>query len=67
MKDFKQASSLIQAADRDASALRGMEDSDIFADEIFGFHVQQAVEKLQLTEMQPFNMWRHYLKPSDES
>lgn len=28
------------------SALKGMGDSTVFADEIFGFHVQQAVEKL---------------------
>ena len=28
------------------SAVKGMGDATIFADEIFGFHIQQAVEKL---------------------
>lgn len=32
-------------AERDYLALRGMEDPDVFSAEIFGFHVQQAVEK----------------------
>ena len=32
-------------AERDYRALRGMEDPAVFSDEIFGFHVQQAVEK----------------------
>ena len=45
MSDRKQARELIEAAERDLSALRGMEDAGVFADEIFGFHVQQAVEK----------------------
>ena len=44
MSDHKQARELLEA--RDLSALRGMGDADIFADEIFGFHAQQAVEKL---------------------
>ena len=39
------ARELLDAAERCVSALRGMEDADVFADEIFGFHVQQAVEK----------------------
>ena len=46
MSDPKQARVLLEAAERDASALRGMGDSAVFADEIFGFHVQQAAEKL---------------------
>ena len=37
---------LADAAERDISALRGMGDAAVFADEIFGFHVQQAAEKL---------------------
>ena len=45
MSDLEQARELIEAAERDLSALRGMGDADVFADEIFGFHVQQAVEK----------------------
>ena len=32
-------------AERDYRALRGMEDPAVFSEEIFGFHVQQAVEK----------------------
>ena len=46
MSDLKEARTLIGAAERDISALRGMHDADVFADEIFGFHVQQAGEKL---------------------
>ena len=46
MSDLKQARVLLEAAERDASALRGMGDAAIFADEIFGSHVQQAAEKL---------------------
>ena len=45
MSDIKQARVLLQAAERDFSAIRGMGDVSIFADEIFGFHVQQALEK----------------------
>lgn len=37
---------LMQAmAAKDLNALRGMADTSLFADEIFGFHAQQAVEK----------------------
>lgn len=32
-------------AQRDYRALCGMEDPAVFSDEIFGFHIQQAVEK----------------------
>ena len=32
-------------AERDYRALRGMGDPVVFSEEIFGFHVQQAVEK----------------------
>ena len=46
MSDVKQASALVEAARRDFSALSGMDDTEVFADEIFGFHVQQAAEKL---------------------
>jgi HEPN domain-containing protein len=45
MKDPEQARSLLSAAERDCRALRGMEDPAVFSSEIFGFHVQQAVEK----------------------
>ncbi len=46
MKDLEQARELTDAAERDLSALHGMGDANVFADEIFGFHVQQAAEKL---------------------
>ena len=46
MSDLEQARVLLAAAGRDLAALRGMRDATVFADEIFGFHVQQAVEKL---------------------
>lgn len=46
MSDLEQARELASAAERDISALRGMSDATVFADEIFGFHVQQAAEKL---------------------
>ena len=45
MSDLEQARELMAAAERVLSALRGMGDTGIFADEIFGFHAQQAVEK----------------------
>ena len=37
---------LVRAAERDISALRFMGDSDEIPDEVFGFHVQQATEKM---------------------
>ena len=46
MSDTKQAVILIEAAEKDISALGGMFDESIFANEIFGFHAQQAAEKL---------------------
>ena len=46
MSDVKQARELVRAALRDISALRGMSDPNVFADEIFGLHTQQAAEKL---------------------
>ena len=45
MSDRKQARVLIEAATFDVSAARGMGDAAVFADAVFGFHVQQAVEK----------------------
>ena len=46
MSDVKCARVLMEAANRDIEALRGMADASVFADEIFGFHVQQGTEKL---------------------
>lgn len=45
MIDLEEARMLLAAADRDLSALRGMTDPLVFADEIAGFHAQQASEK----------------------
>ena len=46
MSDVKCARILIEAAGRTLSALRGMTDESVFAHEVFGFHAQQAAEKL---------------------
>jgi HEPN domain-containing protein len=45
MADIKQAAAMLRIAHRDLAALRGMADVAVFADEIFGFHAQQAIEK----------------------
>ena len=45
MSDIKQAQAMLRMAHRDLNALKGMQNAEVFADEIFGFHVQQAVEK----------------------
>ena len=50
MSDLEHAQDLAGAPERDVTALRGMGDAAVFADEIFGFHVQQAAEK-------PFKAW----------
>ena len=46
MSDVKCARMLSDAARRDVDALRVMQRSDEISDEVFGFHVQQASEKL---------------------
>jgi len=45
MKNLEQARIFLNTAARDYRAVCGMEDSETFSTEIFGFHVQQAVEK----------------------
>jgi len=45
MAGSDEAQHLLAAARKDWKALHGMTDSEVFADEIFGFHAQQAVEK----------------------
>jgi len=45
MKDLEQARNFLSIASRDYRALCGMDDPEVFSSEIFGFHVQQAVEK----------------------
>jgi len=41
-----EARRLLTAAGKDLQALTGMADPDVFADEVFGFHAQQAAEKI---------------------
>lgn len=45
MGDLEHASSLLRMAYKDFNALIGMQGNSLFADEIFGFHIQQSVEK----------------------
>ena len=45
MADFEHARAMLRMAHKDFNALTWMLDSALFADEIFGFHVQQAIEK----------------------
>lgn len=45
MADLEQARSMLRMAYKDFNALIGMQENLLFADDIFGFHVQQAVEK----------------------
>ncbi|MFC1812445.1 HEPN domain-containing protein [Thermodesulfobacteriota bacterium] len=45
MSDLKQAQLMLDMARKDLKALKGMLDQDIFEEEIFGFHAQQAIEK----------------------
>ncbi len=46
MSDVKCARMLLEASSRDVEALGGMADATVFADEIFGFQLQQATENL---------------------
>ena len=45
MGDREEAARLVAAARNDVRALAGMADPGTFAEEIFGFHAQQAAEK----------------------
>lgn len=45
MSEIEHARAMLTMAERDLKALKGMEDSQTFAEEIFGFHAQQVVEK----------------------
>ena len=45
MSDTEYARAMLKLSQRDFNALRGMQDESLFADEIFGFHAQQACEK----------------------
>ncbi|PZO11216.1 MAG: hypothetical protein DCF25_19825 [Leptolyngbya foveolarum] len=46
MSDLFQAKILLQVAERDLAMLSGMLNAGVFAEESFGFFVQQAAEKL---------------------
>ena len=45
MSELKHARALLEIAEKDLKALGGMADTHTFAEEVFGFHAQQAVEK----------------------
>ena len=45
MSALEEADVMLRMAYMDFRALTGMENREIFADEIFGFHMQQAIEK----------------------
>jgi HEPN domain-containing protein len=45
MSDREHAKEILEAARRDLRALHGMNDPQVFSDEIFGFHAQQAAER----------------------
>lgn len=45
MAPSDEARHMLTAATKDWRALAGMADPNVFADEIFGFHAQQATEK----------------------
>ena len=44
-REFFHTLVLVETAERNLSALRGMGDPGVFAEKIFGFHAQQAIEK----------------------
>jgi HEPN domain-containing protein len=46
MKDLKHGRLMLEMAAADLQAIRNMPDPRRFTDSIFGFHCQQAVEKL---------------------
>jgi len=45
MEPCEEARQLLLGAEKDLRALAGMREPEVFAEEIFGFHAQQAVEK----------------------
>ena len=59
MADLEHANFLLRMAYKDFNALVGMLGNSLFADEIFGFHVQQTVEK-NIKGMAML-LWRWYL------
>ena len=68
MSDLDHARELLALARRDLQAMRGMLDDAgrFFADAIFGFHAQQAVEKAMRAEAAGCGIYyplTHQLKP----
>ncbi len=45
MKDIRQAQAVLEMTHKDFKAMKGMMDTEVFDEEIFGFHAQQAIEK----------------------
>ncbi|MHB8767346.1 MAG: HEPN domain-containing protein [Deferrisomatales bacterium] len=45
MRDLEHARQLLDMARKDLAALRAMGDREAFAEEVFGFHAEQAAEK----------------------
>ena len=45
MKEADLAHQLLSSAEKDLKAIKNMTDPNAFADEVFGFHAQQTVEK----------------------
>ncbi len=45
MDDYKKSASMLRLAHADFRAMGAMLDTEAFAEEIFGFHAQQAIEK----------------------
>lgn len=45
MEPHEEADRLLRSAGNDFRALAGMTDPEVFTEEIFGFHAQQAIEK----------------------
>jgi len=45
MSDRDEAVELLQIAERELRALKGMLDAEVFSDEVFGFLAQQSAEK----------------------
>ncbi len=45
MSERENAAALLAMAEKDLRALGGMSDAEVFADEVFGFHAQQAAGK----------------------
>ena len=72
MSDLEKARDLLGEAERDLRPLRGMTDTEVFDDEIAGFHAQQVAQKplkvwlIQLGEAYPSTHDVDYLLRSIE-